>query len=218
MTTLTPNCTWKHATAVPNYFSCKSGRDLTQNYCIRPIFRPTKKWLWQIFLCTILVTIPWVGPPPSRIYPFDRQPQQQQSYTKQQEKLPLLLSTAGYKPDADNCGKAAAATTGATSSAGCSGHAGADAAAGSSTGNTCADSTTSCTNRYHRSDGPVTGKGAFTLSESEHETENAHWSLPPLSVNINSAIHKATGLTVPGRSMIWLVQFHCSTIPLKNVP
>ena len=28
-----------------------------------------------------------------------------------------------------------------------------------------------------------------------------------------SAIHKATGLTVPGRSMIWLVPFHRSTVP-----
>ena len=30
-----------------------------------------------------------------------------------------------------------------------------------------------------------------------------------------SAIHKAAGLTGPSRSIIWLVLFHCSTIPLK---
>ena len=28
----------------------------------------------------------------------------------------------------------------------------------------------------------------------------------------NSVIHKTAGLTVPGRSMIWLVLFHCSTV------
>ena len=33
----------------------------------------------------------------------------------------------------------------------------------------------------------------------------------------NSVIHKATVLTVLGQSIIWLVQFHTSTIPLKNV-
>ena len=29
----------------------------------------------------------------------------------------------------------------------------------------------------------------------------------------NSAIHKVAGLTVPGHSIIWLVLFHCSTVP-----
>ena len=38
------------------------------------------------------------------------------------------------------------------------------------------------------------------------------------SFYIYSAIHKATGLMVPGHSMIWLVLFHHSTVPLKNVP
>ena len=33
------------------------------------------------------------------------------------------------------------------------------------------------------------------------------------NISINSAIHKAAGLTVPNHSMIWLVLFHHSTIP-----
>ena len=37
----------------------------------------------------------------------------------------------------------------------------------------------------------------------------AHLGVPPSY----STIHKAAGLTIPGRSMICLVLFHCSTIP-----
>ena len=33
----------------------------------------------------------------------------------------------------------------------------------------------------------------------------------------NSAIHKAAGLTVPGRSMICLVLFHHSTVPTMKL-
>ena len=46
--------------------------------------------------------------------------------------------------------------------------------------------------------------------------QNAGWWFCEL--HCYSAIHKATRIMVPDHSMIWLVLFHHSTVPLKNVP